>query len=302
MDAGPNPILLPYCSTSDSVCDSLSQNLQQCPYWSGPGPAAATQLALQAAVAAAALLLCGFYCFQHAQGFQLWVITYYTLIVAGQYIIAAAAPKDLPAYLYLPCTPAPVNWLRYGSWLLILPAIILALARAGSLSGNYSHLLEQMLISHVLTVVLGVSAAATPSTAAKAVLLAFAGISGIASLVYTAVQYFLMYTVLVFPDCRRAVLILAGLFYTFWILYPVLFLAGPEGCGSLSSTASGIAYSVADLIKLVWGVGAWYLNRLCRQYLLHYDTELTKVTIPMGLGVCQVLTFCQRPSSSSAEN
>ena len=47
----------------------------------------------------------------------------------------------------------------------------------------------------------------------------------------------------------------AGLFYVVWVMYPVLFMLGPEGFGSLSPAASDIGYAITDLVKLAWGVG-----------------------------------------------
>ncbi len=54
---------------------------------------------------------------------------------------------------------------------------------------------------------------------------------------------------------RRMLLTSAALFYTVWVIYPILFIFGPEGFGRLSPAASDIAYAVTDLVKLAWGLG-----------------------------------------------
>lgn len=54
-------------------------------------------------------------------------------------------------------------------------------------------------------------------------------------------------------------------FFGSWLLFPILFLMGPEGFGHLSVYGSIIAHTAADLLsKNVWGLLAHHLHNKVR--------------------------------------
>jgi bacteriorhodopsin len=56
-------------------------------------------------------------------------------------------------------------------------------------------------------------------------------------------------------ECRVLIKIMAWCFFTSWIMFPILFLMGPEGFGHLSPYASIIGHTFADLLsKNLWGL------------------------------------------------
>ena len=49
--------------------------------------------------------------------------------------------------------------------------------------------------------------------------------------------------------------VMAYFFYSGWLMFPVLFVVGPEGAGHLSVHGSTIGHSIADLLsKQAWGI------------------------------------------------
>jgi hypothetical protein len=51
------------------------------------------------------------------------------------------------------------------------------------------------------------------------------------------------------------------IFYSSWVMFPILFVAGPEGFGHISPAGSIIGHSIADLLsKNLWGVFDWWLD------------------------------------------
>lgn len=61
--------------------------------------------------------------------------------------------------------------------------------------------------------------------------------------------------------CRLLVKFMAWCFFTSWIMFPLLFLMGPEGFGHLSPYASVIAHTFADVLsKNLWGLLGHHLR------------------------------------------
>lgn len=57
-------------------------------------------------------------------------------------------------------------------------------------------------------------------------------------------------------------------FFGSWLLFPILFLMGPEGFGHLSPWGSIIAHTFADLLsKNLWGLLAHHLRNKVRLQL-----------------------------------
>eukprot|EP00873_Tetraselmis_striata_P023124 jgi/Tetstr1/443388/TSEL_031403.t1 len=270
-------------------------------YWGAPANQASAQLGLESAVVALALALAAFHLWQLlTRGFREWTLLYYCLVVAAQYLLSLTANGAVPIALYVPCT-APVNWLRYAAWVLIMPAMVMALCRVTGLSSVYPRLQDPMLLLHLLMLVLGVSTAAAADVTTKAVLFALAGAAGLVAVVYTAIQYVELYYTLNIVACRRAITPLAALWYAVWLIYPILFILGPEGFGSLSAPSSAIGYAVADLIKLLWSLCAWNINQLCRKYAKKHGTISKKVALPFGLGAATVRTFYNAADAETAD-
>nr|AHH02153.1 protein 69 [synthetic construct] len=296
-----SPQTEPPLAQSLSTCDArggldlcsaaqLSEALNACGYWDDPVSLNSAKVGLESAVVALALTLAAFHLWQLFHGFREWTLFYYSLVVAAQYLISLTATGAVPVALYVPCT-APLNWLRYAAWLLIVPAMVMALCRVTGLSSVYPRLQDPLLLLSVLMVVLGVSTAAAADITTKAVLFALAGVAGLAAFVYAAIQFIELYYTLNIVVCRRGIYPLAALWGIVWVGYPVLFIAGPEGFGSLSAPGSAIAYAFIDLAKLSWGLCAWNLHQNCRSYALKYGTTSKKVALPFGLGTVAVRTF-----------
>jgi hypothetical protein len=61
--------------------------------------------------------------------------------------------------------------------------------------------------------------------------------------------------------CRLLVKLMAWCFFTSWIMFPLLFLMGPEGFGHLSPYASVISHTFADVLsKNLWGLLGHHLR------------------------------------------
>lgn len=53
--------------------------------------------------------------------------------------------------------------------------------------------------------------------------------------------------------CKTLVKYLCGMFFASWLMFPLLFIAGPEGTRYLTWSGTTIAHTVADLLsKNIW--------------------------------------------------
>ena len=61
--------------------------------------------------------------------------------------------------------------------------------------------------------------------------------------------------------CQAIVKYMAWTFFTSWVMFPILFVAGPEGLGVLSPYGSTIGHTIADLLsKNLWGLLGHHLR------------------------------------------
>lgn len=61
--------------------------------------------------------------------------------------------------------------------------------------------------------------------------------------------------------CKQLVKVMAYLFFVSWLMFPILFLMGPEGFGHLTTYGSTIAHTVADILsKNLWGLFGHHLR------------------------------------------
>jgi bacteriorhodopsin len=62
-------------------------------------------------------------------------------------------------------------------------------------------------------------------------------------------------------ECQTLIKAMAWTFFTSWVMFPILFAAGPEGLGVLTPYGSTIGHTVADLLsKNLWGLIGHHLR------------------------------------------
>jgi len=152
-----------------------------------------------------------------------------------------------------------IPWLRYGEWLLTCPVILIALSRIGTADGTYSKRTMQLLTSDQGTIIMGVTAAL--SSREVKVIFFLCGLCYGFNTFYTAAAVYLEAWKSVPDDNKDLVKVMAYCFYSSWIMFPILFILGPEGAGHITHDGSIIGHTVADLLsKNLWGIMDWWLD------------------------------------------
>jgi len=187
-----------------------------------------------------------------------WEVIYIAWVEMIKYILEIWWEESSPATIRLTNgTIAP--WLRYAEWLLTCPVILIALSRVGSAEGSYSRRTMKLLTSDQGTIIMGVTAAY--SKGIVKICFFFVGCIYGFNTFYTAATVYLEAFKNVPEDCQPTVKWMAICFYTSWLMFPILFVAGPEGLGHISSAGSIIGHSIADLLsKNLWGLFDWWLD------------------------------------------
>eukprot|EP00238_Polyblepharides_amylifera_P013781 CAMPEP_0196598938 /NCGR_PEP_ID=MMETSP1081-20130531/94591_1 /TAXON_ID=36882 /ORGANISM="Pyramimonas amylifera, Strain CCMP720" /LENGTH=423 /DNA_ID=CAMNT_0041924675 /DNA_START=692 /DNA_END=1963 /DNA_ORIENTATION=- len=71
-------------------------------------------------------------------------------------------------------------------------------------------------------------------------------------------------------DCKNLVRYMAYAFYIGWLMFPILFVIGPEGAGHITADGSAIGHAFADLFsKNIWCVLEWQLDTRLNLHLIH---------------------------------
>jgi len=187
-----------------------------------------------------------------------WEVIYIAWVEMIKYILEIWWEETSPATIRLTNgTVAP--WLRYGEWLLTCPVILIALSRVGTTEGSYSRRTMKLLTSDQGTIIMGVTAAY--SRGMVKVIFFFVGLLYGFNTFYTAATVYLEAFKNVPDDCKTLVKYMAYCFYASWVMFPILFVAGPEGFGHISPAGSIIGHSIADLLsKNLWGLIDWWLD------------------------------------------
>ena len=75
-------------------------------------------------------------------------------------------------------------------------------------------------------------------------------------------------------DLKPLVKYMTYIFYSSWVMFPILFVAGPEGFGHVSPAGSIIGHSIADLLsKNLWGIFDWWLDYQVKVRAMLEDDE-----------------------------
>lgn len=67
-------------------------------------------------------------------------------------------------------------------------------------------------------------------------------------------------------SCKNTVRTMMWTFFVAWLMFPILFVMGPEGFGHLTAYGSTICHTVADILsKNLWGLQGHYLRYKARR-------------------------------------
>jgi bacteriorhodopsin len=112
----------------------------------------------------------------------------------------------------------------------------------------------KLLTSDQGTIVLGIFSACTSSSIGQTCFY-LCGVAYGFTTFYTAASVYVEAWKSVPDECKSLLKVMAYFFYSGWLMFPVLFVVGPEGAGHLSDHGSTIGHSIADLLsKQSWGV------------------------------------------------
>mmetsp|Transcript_26896 Transcript_26896/g.58675 ORF Transcript_26896/g.58675 Transcript_26896/m.58675 type:complete len:515 (-) Transcript_26896:444-1988(-) len=187
-----------------------------------------------------------------------WEVAYVAVLESIIYIVSIGWEEYSPATIYL-TNGAVVPWIRYLEWLLTCPVILIALSRVGTLEAAYSKSTMKLQTSDQGTIIMGIMAAS--STGITNVGFYLCGLTYGFTTFYTAAGVYLEAYRNVPDDCRDLIKYMAYSFYGGWLMFPLLFILGPEGAGHISPDGSTIGHSVADLLsKNIWGIFEWQLD------------------------------------------
>lgn len=151
-------------------------------------------------------------------------------------------------------------WLRYAEWLLTCPVILIALSNLTGLKDDYNFRTMKLLTSDQGTIIMGVTAAYSTG-GVKGAFFTLGVIYGMTTFYTAFLVYAEAYENVPAGKCKMIVTQMAYMFFFSWIMFPILFLLGPEGAGHLSPSGSVIAHTFADLFsKNLWGLYSVYLR------------------------------------------
>lgn len=200
----------------------------------------------------------GFFAREIKYGICGWEVAYVAVLESIIYIISIGWEEYSPATVYL-TNGKIVPWIRYSEWLLTCPVILIALSRVGTLDAAYSRATMKLQTSDQGTIIMGAMAASC--TGVTNVGFYLVGMIYGFTTFYSAAGVYLEAYRNVPDDCRQLIKYMAYSFYGGWLMFPLLFILGPEGAGHISADGSTIGHSVADLLsKNIWGLFEWALD------------------------------------------
>eukprot|EP00227_Mantoniella_beaufortii_P012566 CAMPEP_0197575022 /NCGR_PEP_ID=MMETSP1326-20131121/568_1 /TAXON_ID=1155430 /ORGANISM="Genus nov. species nov., Strain RCC2288" /LENGTH=417 /DNA_ID=CAMNT_0043137715 /DNA_START=248 /DNA_END=1498 /DNA_ORIENTATION=- len=220
-----------------------------------------------------------------------WEVIYICIIESIKYILELWWEKSSPATLYI-CNKSHFDlhnqttgefyggslavacgtdfvvapWLRYGEWLLTCPVILIALSNLSGLKDDYNFRTMKLLSSDQGTIVMGVTAAYSTG-GVKAAFFTLGVFYGMTTFYTAFLVYAEAYENVPAGKCQKLVSHMAWMFYLSWMLFPVMFLLGPEGAGHLDNDGSVIGHTFADLLsKNLWGIWSVFLREAVRAH------------------------------------
>eukprot|EP00192_Tetraselmis_astigmatica_P004280 CAMPEP_0117688934 /NCGR_PEP_ID=MMETSP0804-20121206/24156_1 /TAXON_ID=1074897 /ORGANISM="Tetraselmis astigmatica, Strain CCMP880" /LENGTH=500 /DNA_ID=CAMNT_0005501543 /DNA_START=150 /DNA_END=1652 /DNA_ORIENTATION=- len=205
-----------------------------------------------------------------------WEVIFVTVIEFTKIVVEIFWEYETPNMIYSVFGPV-TSWLRYIEWLLTCPVILIHLSNLTGLDEEYSARTMELLTSDQGTICFGITAALAGPGWIK-VITFVVGLSFGINTFYTASRVYIeAYHQVPKGLCRTLVKYLCGMFFCSWLMFPLLFLAGPEGFGYLTWSGSTIGHTVADLLsKNIWGLIAHYMQVKIREHILiHGDIRKT---------------------------
>mmetsp|Transcript_12019 Transcript_12019/g.30763 ORF Transcript_12019/g.30763 Transcript_12019/m.30763 type:complete len:472 (-) Transcript_12019:54-1469(-) len=222
------------------------------------------------------ILMTGWFFYNMYTGHCGWEVIFVTIIELAKIFIELFWEYETPCMIYSVFGPV-TSWLRYIEWLLTCPVILIHLSNLTGLDEEYSARTMNLLTSDQGTICFGITAALSPHGWIKIVLFLIGLSFGVNTFLTAARVYIESYHQVPKGRCRNLVKYLCGMFFCSWLLFPLLFIAGPEGTGYLTWSGSTIGHTVADLLsKNIWGLIAHYLQVKIREHILiHGDVRKT---------------------------
>lgn len=136
-----------------------------------------------------------------------------------------------------------------------LQVILIHLSNITGLREDYGKRTMKLLLSDIGTICFGVASAMTAKGPLKIILFMMGMLYGSSTFYTAATLYMEAYHMVPKGQCRALVKAMTYLFYGSWVLFPILFVLGPEGFGHLTIAGSAIGHTVADVMsKNLWGL------------------------------------------------
>lgn len=184
-----------------------------------------------------------------------WEVVYVTAVEPLTYFLGIVFPEARVGL----ANGSSIYFLRYAGWLCTCPVLLILLTNLPR--GKFKRPQDTLtaLVANQLMIVFGV-AAIFYTGAAKAILFILGVMAG-ALVAKTALNTFLNASAS-FPDHAKTTLWLAAAaFFVGWLVFPVMWLVGPEGYGSVEFGISQLVHAFGDLIsKNTFGFISWYLR------------------------------------------
>nr|AYO90662.1 FLInChR fusion protein [synthetic construct] len=230
---------------------------------------------LQWLAAGFSILLLMFYAYQTWKSTCGWEEIYVCAIEMVKVILEFFFEFKNPSMLYL-ATGHRVQWLRYATWLLTCPVILIHLSNLTGLSNDYSRRTMGLLVSDIGCIVWGATSAMATGYV-KVIFFCLGLCYGANTFFHAAKAYIEGYHTVPKGRCRQVVTGMAWLFFVSWGMFPILFILGPEGFGVLSVYGSTVGHTIIDLMsKNCWGLLGHYLRVLIHEHILiHGDIRKT---------------------------
>uniref|UniRef100_A0A7S1SYD0 Uncharacterized protein n=2 Tax=Tetraselmis chuii TaxID=63592 RepID=A0A7S1SYD0_9CHLO len=219
-----------------------------------------------------------FYGYQSVKSTLGWEETYVCVVEAIKITFDIFFMYSTPATIYQ-TNGNTVSWLTYSEWLLTCPVILVQLCNITGLESDFSNRTMQVLVSDVGAIVMGTYAAFSAGWL-KAVFFLLGCSYGAFTFYHAAKVYIESYYMVPKGLCRNLVKAMAWCFFTSWVGFPIIFLAGPDGFGHLSIWAEVAAQQICEIFsKNVWGFLGHFLRVKIHEFIIiHGDCrKLSKV-------------------------
>nr|AHH02138.1 SdChR [synthetic construct] len=161
-------------------------------------------------------------------------------------------------------------WLRYAEWLLTCPVILIHLSNITGLSEEYNKRTMALLVSDLGTICMGVTAALATGWV-KWLFYCIGLVYGTQTFYNAGIIYVESYYIMPAGGCKKLVLAMTAVYYSSWLMFPGLFIFGPEGMHTLSVAGSTIGHTIADLLsKNIWGLLGHFLRIKIHEHIIMY--------------------------------